>query len=425
MIAPNLSLIQNPWPRMGGVKMNDKTNIVLTIPEPRKVALAEKPYPKIVPGYSMMRVEIAPVCIEHQVYKEHRFEWHSDKEHQGHEGVGVINQVCEGSKFEVGDRVVMYQGNPCQECFVCEQKLSPTHCLAIPYEHLCETQEPDTVLEALGGDKVIDTPGGLKSIENDCNSESGGYGFSKYRIAPDNMIQKLPDNLPFRYAALANCSLGCTYSGIQDMGVKEGDWVIVAGVGFIGFGSVINAVYRGAKVIVLGRNPFRMEQAKKMGADYIINPSDDDWLEQIHELTGRLKGADHVIEASGYAYYQKKALKAVRRFGNVWLYGFLVENSEPLPIRLLDEIHNRGIKLSGSHDVHVKHREDLLEMLCDPKVQQMADHLITHEYNMSQGAEAFEAALLKRAGKIFLYPQENCENSGMSEALKKLESAMD
>ena len=51
-----------------------KANVVLTIPEPRKVELTEKPYPTLMPGYSMMKVEIAPVCIEHQVYKEHRFE---------------------------------------------------------------------------------------------------------------------------------------------------------------------------------------------------------------------------------------------------------------------------------------------------------------------------------------------------------------
>jgi len=151
-----------------------------------------------------------------------------------------------------------------------------------------------------------------------------------------------------------------------------------------------------------------MEQAKRMGADHIVNPDDEDWLEQIHALTGNLKGADHVFEASGYPYYQKKALAAVRRFGNVWLYGFLVETNEALPINLLDDIHNRGVHLSGNHDVHVKHREGLMKMMQNPQVQDWSDHLITHEFNMSEGAKGFEAALSKQAGKIYLYPQENC-----------------
>ena len=47
-----------------------QNNVVLTIPEPGKVELVERPYPKIIPGYSLVEVEIAPVCIEHQVYKE-------------------------------------------------------------------------------------------------------------------------------------------------------------------------------------------------------------------------------------------------------------------------------------------------------------------------------------------------------------------
>jgi threonine dehydrogenase-like Zn-dependent dehydrogenase len=395
-------------------------NVVLTIPEPKKVELKERPYPKIVPGFSLIQVEIAPVCIEHQVYKEHRFEWHSDEEHQGHEGVGTIVETVPGSKFKPGDRVIIYQGNPCQECFVCLRGLSPTHCLGIPWEALTKTMNPNVVLEALGGGKAIDAPGGLKAIENDCGSESGGFGFSKYRIAPDYMIQKIPDDLSFRYAALANCSLGCTYTAFEDTGIKKDDWVVVAGVGFIGFGSIINAKYRGANVIALGRNPFRMEQARKMGADYIVNPDDEDWLEQIHELTGSLMGADLVIEASGYPYYQNKALEAVRRFGTVWLYGWIVETSEPLPIRLLDVIHNRAVNLTGSHDVHVKHREGLLRMIRNPETQAASDHMITHEYNMSQGAEAFEAALSKQAGKILLYPQENCPSPGLSPELREL-----
>ncbi len=408
--------------------MTAKKNTVLTIPQPGKVALEDRPYPVIAPGYSMVQVEIAPICIEHQVYKEHRMEWHSDAGNQGHEGVGTICEVAPGSKFKVGDRVVIYQGNPCQECFVCQRQLSPTHCMSIPYELFAATgtQDPHAemgALKELGIDNPMDVPGGLKSIENDCGSESGGFGFSRYRIAPDYMIQKIPDDLSFRHAALANCSLGCTYTGIEDMGIKKDDWVIVAGVGFIGFGSIINAKYRGARVIVLGRNDFRMQQARLMGADHIVNPDDEDWLEQIHALTGGLKGADYVIEASGYPYYQKKALAAVRRFGTMWLYGFLVEDSEPLPINMLDEIHNRAIRISGNHDVHVKHREGLLRMLSNPDVQELAEHMITHEYNMSDADQGFEAALSKKAGKIFLYPQENCPRPGLSSRLEKLMTA--
>ncbi|MGI9229756.1 MAG: zinc-dependent alcohol dehydrogenase [Gammaproteobacteria bacterium] len=383
-------------------------NTILTIPEPGKVVLKEVPYPKIKVGYALVKIVIAPICIEHQIYRDHTFEWHGDEEHMGHEGVGEICEVAEGSKFKLGDRVVIYQGNPCGECFVCQRGLSPTHCLAIPYEEIQGGSNPHEKLNTLNNEIAMHTPGSPGSIEIDCESESGGFGFSKFRIAPENMLQKIPDELPFRYAAAANCTLGCTYTGMEESGVKTGDWVLVAGIGFIGFGAIINAKYRGAKVIALGRNEFRMNLARKIGADHIINPDDPTWLEQIHKLTGYLKGCDHVFECSGYPYYQKKCLQAVRRYGNMFVFGFLVDDDKPLPIHILDELHNRHVSLTGGHDVRVLDREGLINMLMKPEVQEATDHIVTHEFNMSDGKAAFDAALSKKAGKIYLYPWDDC-----------------
>jgi L-iditol 2-dehydrogenase len=282
--------------------------------------------------------------------------------------------------------------------------------LSIPYEVLQggAYDDPHAILEELGGGDAMSVPGGLKAIEIACGSESGGFGFSKYRIAPEMMVQKIPDELPFKYAAAANCSCGCTFSPLTEHGVKAGDWVLAAGIGFIGFGVIIGAKYLGAKVIVLGRNEFRMDLSRQLGADHIIDPDDPTWLEQIHDLTRAQKGCDHVFECSGYPYYQRRCLQAVRRYGNMHMLGFLPSGTEPFPIYLLDEIHNRHVHLTGSHDVRIKDRAALVEMLMDPDVQKKIDLMVTHEFNMSDGKAAFDAALSKKAGKIFLYPQENC-----------------
>jgi threonine dehydrogenase-like Zn-dependent dehydrogenase len=386
------------------------SNTVLTIPSAGAVALKDMPYPRVAPGYALIRVAIAPICIEHQIYRDHTFEWHEDAEHMGHEGVGVIEEVAEGSDFSTGDRVVIYQGNPCGVSFVCEQGYSPTHCLAIPYEDMPGSvgADPHARLDSLGGEEAMTARGGLKSIEIECGSESGGFGFSKYRLAPERMLQRIPDELSFRYAASANCSNGCTYTGVEETGVGPGDVVLVGGIGFIGFGAIINAKYRGATVIALGRNEFRMDLASKMGADYIVDPDDPDWLAQIHDITGDRKGCDVVFECSGYPYYQKRCLQAVRRYGQMRLFGFLVGSEEPLPIHLLDEIHNRHVTLTGNHDVNITHREGLIQMLTNPEVQRATDLMVTHEFNMSDGAAAFEACLSKKAGKVYLYPHEDC-----------------
>jgi threonine dehydrogenase-like Zn-dependent dehydrogenase len=378
----------------------ERTNTVLTIPRPGDVKLIEKTYPTITTGYALVKVAIAPICIEHQIYRDHTFEWHEDEEHLGHEGVGTIVEVAPGSEFEDGDRVIIYQGHGCDDCFVCRNGLSPTHCMGIPYEEIQLGGDPHATLEALGGGDAMSAPGGMKSIEIACGSESGGFGFATYRIAPERMIQKIPDDLDFRYAAAANCSCGCSYTGVEETGVGDGDWAMVAGIGFVGFGAIINAKYRGAKVIALGRNEYRMNLAREMGADVLLNPEDPDWLHKVRELTGDRKGVDAVFECSGYPFYQTRSLQAVRRYGTVFCFGFLPDSDERLPIHILDDIMNRRVHLTGGHDVNFSYREGLLKMLSDRGVQRSIDLMVTHEFNMSDGAAAFEAALSKKAGKI-------------------------
>ena len=148
----------NPW-RTDIVAT--KTNTVLTIPEPRTAALATKPYPVAGPGFVIVEVAVAPVCNEGRIYRDHQFEWHDSPEHLGHEGVGTIVETASGSRLEVGDRVIIYQGNSCQECFVCAERLSPTHCLGIPYESYEEGMAPQ------------DIPAGLLGIEKVNGSASG------------------------------------------------------------------------------------------------------------------------------------------------------------------------------------------------------------------------------------------------------------
>jgi threonine dehydrogenase-like Zn-dependent dehydrogenase len=285
--------------------------------------------------------------------------------------------------------------------------------MAIPYEDMIGSAggDPHAKLASLNGAEAMATPGGMRSIEIACRSESGGFGFSRYRLVPERMAQKIPDGLDFRYAAAANCSIGCTYSGIEESGLGPGDVALVGGIGFIGFGAIINAKYRGATVIALGRNDYRMNLARKMGADHVVDPDDPGWLDRVRAITGAKRGCDVVIECSGYPYYQKRCLQAVKRYGVMRLFGFVVGSRAPFPIHLLDEIHNRHVTVTGNHDVNVSHREGLLRMLTDPQVQRAADLMITHEFNMSDAAAAFEACLGKKCGKVYLYPQEDAPNS--------------
>ena len=92
------------------------SNVVLTIPEPNKFELVERPYPKIKAGYLIVRNEYAGVCLEGtRIWAKHDFEkfyggGQSDyPDGLGHESVGVVEDVMPGSNFRKGDRVGLYK----------------------------------------------------------------------------------------------------------------------------------------------------------------------------------------------------------------------------------------------------------------------------------------------------------------------------
>jgi threonine dehydrogenase-like Zn-dependent dehydrogenase len=367
-------------------------NTVLTIPEPSTTALVDKPYPTIIPGFVIVDTAIAPVCNEARIYRDHQFEWHDSPEHLGHEGVGTIVETAAGSRFEVGDRVIVFQGNSCQACFVCTEGLSPTHCLGIPYEGFDEGMAPQ------------DVTAGLLGIEKVNGSASGGFAMAKYRIAPEHMIMKLPDDMSFEHAAAGNCTLGPSYTACEEIGVQAGDVVIVGGIGFIGLGAIANALYRNATVVVLGRHEYRMDLCRQMGVHAVIDPDDEDWLDQLHAFTGDRRGADVAFECSGAPYYLDRCFSGVRRYGTVYSLGH--SGSQPYSLSILNDLMDRHVHWTGGHDVRFRDRSGLVRMMRDAEVQRQIDVLNTHTFPMSEATEAFEVGLAKNCGKIYLRPGE-------------------
>ena len=367
--------------------------------------MVEKPVAEPGPGFVLVRQTLAPNCIEHRIYQSGFFEFHEQGPghslddhacldegescaHAGHEGVGEVVAVGPGeTRWREGQRVVVFQGWACGDCWVCEHGLGSTHCinLRLPVD-----------IEAANG------------------SESGGNGFCEYRLVPSNMLEEIPDSLSDKYASAANCLIGCTYSGIRDLGVEPESVCLVGGVGFIGLATLINLKYRGATVIVLGRDPARMAAAtERFEADHVVNPEDPDWLQQVRALTPQGRGVDFAFECSGYPYYQQRCLDALRHYGTLMLLGYAAHEGRQLTWNMHTESALCwGHKVVTAHfDVNFNHRGDILRMLCDPWVQRQLDKLITHSFPMSRAQEAFELLANRDkqqefVGKVHLVPGE-------------------
>lgn len=363
-------------------------NTILTIPKPGKFELVEKPYPKIKAGYAIIKTEIAPICLEGtRIWTEHDFEFHDDPTHLGHEGVGTIVEVKEGSKYKIGDRVIVFQGEHCGQCHACRNGLSVTY---------CDYNNPD--IHGVDG-------AAMHGIEKRNESESGGFAMAKYRIAPEANLYKIPNDVSFKHAAAANCSLGAAFSNQEVMNVKAGDTVLIGGIGFIAMGHVISALYRNATVIALMRNKYRKGILEKMGVQYFINPDDENWLTEVQALTYEGQGVDHAVDGSGVVYYQEKLMQALRPYGTINFSGHTP--GAQMSISPLHHIIDPARTFFGQHDVRIKDRERLVRSLQHPIVQKGIDAMVTHEFPMSEAGTAFEVQVSKQCGKIYLYPWDN------------------
>jgi threonine dehydrogenase-like Zn-dependent dehydrogenase len=371
-----------------------RTNVVLSVPGPRRVELVERPYPRIKPGYAIIETAIAPVCLEGtRIWAHHDFEVLGGPTGQtsdfpdglGHEGVGTIAEVAPGSSFRPGERVIVFQGDWCGRCHACRNGLSPTYCT---YN-----------MAGRPGARSI----AFRGLQEWNDSESGGWAMARYRIAAEPHLFPIPDDLDFRYAAAANCSVGAGWSNQELMGVGPGDTVLLAGIGFITMGHAISALHRRARVIALVRNPFRADLLRRMGVEHLVNPEDDDWLEQVRALTYDGQGVDHAVDGSGVPYYQQKVILATRVYGSVNFSGHTP--SARLDFSPLEVVTHYARRITGQHDVRMRDREGLIRCLMDPDVQRRIDVMVTHELPMSRAADAFEIQVSKRCGKIYLLTQ--------------------
>ena len=183
----------------------------------------------------------------------------------GHEFGGIIQEIGRDvNGLKVGDRVVV---DPIISCHRCPACLSG-------HLNACQT------LKLLG----IDLDG----------------GFGQYVAAPANRVYRLPDSIPMTYAPMVEM-YGLGHHVLQRGRIQPGETAAVLGAGKLGL-SVLDVLCHSASAaltIVTDIQPFRLETARKLGADYTINITQEDPVERVMEITQGV-GVDCVIEAVGH-----------------------------------------------------------------------------------------------------------------------------
>jgi NADPH2:quinone reductase len=168
----------------------------------------------------------------------------------------------------------------------------------------------------------------------------GTGGYAQFAVAPARGLIPLPEGLDFDRAAIPLQGL-TAYHCIETSGaLKDGESVLVhAAAGGVGTLSVQMAKLLGAgTVIATASSKEKLDLARSLGADVLIDYTEEDWPEQVREATGG-KGADIILEMVG-SDFPEKNLKCLNVFGRMVVFGAASrERGTIVPAALMKRCH--------------------------------------------------------------------------------------
>jgi alcohol dehydrogenase, propanol-preferring len=238
----------------------------------------------------------------------------------GHEGIGIVAALGAGvTAVKEGDRVgVPWLYSACGHC---------EYCLA--------AREPVCAEAQFGG-----------------YTKNGG--FADYIVADPNYVAHIPAGLAARAAAPLICAGVTSYKGIKETQARPGEWIVISGIGGLGHLAVQYAKAMGLHVCAVDVDDGKLEHAKRLGAEVMVNAKHGDPAAAVKKATGG--GAHGVLITAPSLPAFRQGVGMTRKFGTCVLVG-IPPGEFPTP--LFDVVAN-CITIRGSF---VGSRRDMAEAL--------------------------------------------------------------
>jgi L-iditol 2-dehydrogenase len=243
----------------------------------------------------------------------------------GHEYMGTIAALGPHvDEFEIGDRVTVEIHAGCGQCKRCRQGM---------YTSCQNYGKPEKGHRANG----FTTDG----------------GFAEYAVNHINTVIHVPDTMTDPEATLV-VTAGTSMYGLTELGgLVAGESVVVIGPGPIGLLAVAVAKALGASPVILtGTRNKRLAIGRELGADRVINISDENPVDVVKGLTGGI-GADYVVECAGSEATIDQAIHMTNRGGKICLAAF---PHEPVTTNIAHLVRNNiyvyGIRGEGKSATH-------------------------------------------------------------------------
>lgn len=245
---------------------------------PETLRYEDVPKPEPGPGEALVRVRVAGV-MNIDLRTRRGGSGQPDKLPMvlGREAVGEVAHVPDGQGPGKGQRVYVYHWRFCGVCEYCMAG-DENRCVSDPLKK------------------------GREDIGLMGSNASGSY--AEYTVAPVRCLLPIPDGLTFEQACTLATSGGTAWHMLFERGrLRAGETALIlaAGSGIAGI-AIQLAKLAGATVIATTGTPEKMEKAKGLGADYVVNYAQQKVSKEVMRIT-RGRGVDLVFETTGAATF--------------------------------------------------------------------------------------------------------------------------
>jgi propanol-preferring alcohol dehydrogenase len=265
----------------------------------------------------------------------------------GHEIVGTVEDIGDNvSGIIKGDQVLVFPWIGCGECPACK----------------------------VGNENLCDTPKSMGVFQD------GGY--SDYTLIPNfKYLAKLDGVDPDAATSLA-CSGLTAYTAIKKANVNSPEFIVIVGAGGLGLmGVQIAKAITDAKIICVDLDDQKLNTAKEMGADFIVNSKESNTSQKIMSICND-KGADSVVDFVNNPPTVKLDFAILRKRGNLVLVGLFGGSFE----LSLVTIPLKSITIQGAYTGNYT---DMVELLALAR-KGILNPIISKRYTLNEANTALE-----------------------------------
>jgi alcohol dehydrogenase len=328
---------------------------------PRDIRIEEVARPPCGPTDAIVRVTTTTICgTDSHIW---RAEYPvAEGRIVGHEPAGVIEELGEAVQgYAVGDRVVVGAITPCGACYFCQH---------------------GDFAQCAGYDEQWGMIGGWR-LGNSADGVQADYFRVPYAQAN---LARIPDELSDEEVLFVTDIASTGIAAAETANVRIGDSVVVYAQGPIGLSATAGARLMGAALVIgVDSNHTRLEMATRMGADVVIDHTQEDPVARVKELTDG-RGADVAIEALGIQETFENCLRSVRPAGvvsSLGVYGDKVSIPLESFVYGIGDIDIRSTLCPGGKE----RMRALMQMVANGRLD--LAQLVTHRFDLDQIEEAY------------------------------------